>query len=150
MAIALPGATFWTGDDAFNAILGQSLRVTFASLVAYYFGELTNSYVLSYLRRTGQHFNVVSQAKRFVLSTLWGELVDSVLFIGVAFYGVHSFDKVLHLIITTWLLKSLYEVIFLPFSIPLANYIRCLENEETVASIQFVEFESEKSVANSD
>lgn len=127
IAILLPGAEFWHNEVAFNTILSQSLRITFASLIGYYFGELTNSFVLSRLKIKQNSKKGLPQAKRFVVSTIWGELVDSLLFVTLAFYGTYQFENVVKLILTTWILKTSYEIIFLPISIPIANYIKTLE-----------------------
>ena len=108
-----------------------------ASLTGYYFGELTNSFVLSRLKSKQNSANGLPQAKRFLVSTIWGELVDSLLFVTLAFYGTYQFSNILKLILTTWILKTAYELIFLPISIPLANYIKKLEDETPVAELNF-------------
>jgi uncharacterized integral membrane protein (TIGR00697 family) len=44
---ALPPAIFWTGQSAYEQILGYAPRLLAASFVAYLVGEFTNSYILA-------------------------------------------------------------------------------------------------------
>ncbi|HYH04446.1 MAG TPA: queuosine precursor transporter, partial [Bacillota bacterium] len=84
IAVALPFPDFWHGQQAFAEVLGQTPRVVGASLLAYFCGEFFNSVVLARLK-------VLTQGRqlwlRAVVSTMVGEGVDTVVFIGVAFGG---------------------------------------------------------------
>jgi len=119
-----PPAPFWNNQEAYDIILGQAPRIVVASLSAYFLGEFINSFVISKLKyfqggKVGAHI-----AFRFVLSTFFGEFVDSVVFLGVAFYGVLHTDDLIRTMLTIWILKSLYEVLTLPISLPLAAWIK--------------------------
>lgn len=49
----LPGASFWTQQSSYDAILGLAPRIALASLTAYFSGEFANSYVLPFGWPTG-------------------------------------------------------------------------------------------------
>src|SRR3989344_2153967 len=78
----LPAAADWGNQGAYDAILGQAPRIVAASLLAYLCGEFINSYILAKMK-------VWMEGKRLwartIGSTVVGELVDSTLFILVAF-----------------------------------------------------------------
>lgn len=130
----LPSADFWNHQDSYEIILGQSPRIVFASLVGYYFGELVNSFVLSKMKYAQGGVSGRKQAYRFTLSTVAGELVDSLLFFAIAFIGIFSINKILLMILTTWVLKSLYEIAFLPLSTRIAQVIKEVEQTDVIDS----------------
>src|SRR5579862_5025383 len=81
---ALPADPFWTHQAAYDVILGSVPRIVAASLIAYFVGEFSNSYVLAKCKvRTHGSFIFL----RFVLSTVVGQFIDSATFVLVAFSG---------------------------------------------------------------
>lgn len=124
----LPSASFWTLQRSYDSILGQSIRITFASLVGYFFGELSNSMIISKMKLIHDENSKTLLAWRFLKSTLIGEFVDSVLFMSIAFTFIYPIEKVVTLIFTSWFLKTLYEVILLPFSTALAYRVQNLKD----------------------
>src|SRR5580704_16793073 len=64
---ALPADSLWTHQGAYDVILGADPRIVTASLIAYFVGEFSNSYVLAKCKvRTRGSFMFL----RFVLSTI--------------------------------------------------------------------------------
>ena len=72
------------------------------------------------------------QVNRFVVSTIFGELIDSFIFVSCAFYGIYPLAKIMTLILTTWILKSVYEFAFLPLSTRLAEKVKELEQTNII------------------
>jgi Putative vitamin uptake transporter len=67
---ALPADPFWIHQAAYDVILGAVPRIVAASLIAYFVGEFSNSYVLAKCKvRTHGNFMFF----RFVLSTVIGQ-----------------------------------------------------------------------------
>lgn len=124
IAIQLPTAPFWEGEEAFNFIFGLAPRIAVASLIAFLAGSFINAYVMSKMKiaSQGKHFSV-----RAILSTLAGESVDSLIFFPIAFVGLVPMDQLLIMIATQAVLKSLYEVIILPVTIRVVKYIKKTE-----------------------
>lgn len=125
-------APFWHDQAAYNTILGQAGRIVTASLLAYFVGEFVNSFIVSRLKylsggRSGLHL-----AGRFTLSTLFGEFFDSSIFMTVGFYGTLATHDLINTILTIWLLKSLYEIVALPITIPTVRWIKQRENTDTI------------------
>jgi hypothetical protein len=124
---ALPGAPFWHNQQAYSTILGVVPRIALASLTAYLCGEFANSFVLSRMKYSQHGRRGIAQGWRFVASTLIGEALDSVVFMLGAFVGVLSVPELLTSMFTIYLLKVAVEVIALPGSIRLANWLKRVE-----------------------
>ncbi len=121
---AWPSASFWTNQEAFSSVLGQAPRIVLASMAAYFCGEFVNSYIMSRMKHRQAGKRGASQASRFIASTFFGQLVDSVVFMGVAFGGVMANSDLVKTIVTIWLVKVLYEILITPVSIKFSNWIK--------------------------
>lgn len=127
-----PAPSFWHNQEAYNTILGQAPRIVLASLSAYFFGEFANSIVLSKLKYRQSGERGFAQASRFVWSTVVGEGLDSLLFMTVAFLGVMPTGELFTVAATIWGIKVLYEIIALPFSMPMANWVKKIEGIDVI------------------
>ncbi|MBW2672623.1 MAG: queuosine precursor transporter [Deltaproteobacteria bacterium] len=80
----LPPAEFWKHQEAYNIILGSTPRIVLASMVAYLISQNHDIWVFHWLREktAGRHLWL-----RNNLSTIASQMIDSVLFIGIAFWG---------------------------------------------------------------
>ena len=77
LAITLPAAPFWEGEESFNFIFGLAPRIAIASLLAFLLGSFLNAYIMSKMKvaTQGKYFSL-----RAILSTIAGESADSLLF----------------------------------------------------------------------
>lgn len=120
----LPPAIFWSGQDAFHTILGFAPRIALAGVLAFFFGELANSFVISKMKYSEEGKRGLTQGWRFVASTLVGEAVDSLIFMTVAFVGVIPIADLFTTMLTLYVAKVLYEIVALPLSVPLSNWLK--------------------------
>jgi queuosine precursor transporter len=127
VAAALPPAPFWPHQEAFEAVLGATPRLALSGLAAYLVGEFLNAYVLAKLklRLRGRWL-----AARLVASTVIGQGLDSVLFIGLAFGGVYPAAELAGLALSVWALKVGWEVLALPVSLPLIGFLKRAEGRD--------------------
>jgi len=117
----LPADPSWPHQAAYDVILGAVPRIVVASLVAYFVGEFTNSYVLAKCKvRTEGHFMFV----RFVLSTLIGQFVDSATFVAVAFAGRMPARDLALVAFSGWAIMVLWEIAALPITLPIVNALK--------------------------
>lgn len=127
LAILLPPASFWNGQEAFSLVFAATPRIAVACLIAFLAGSFLNAYVMSKMK-------VASKGKRFSLramvSTLVGESADSLIFFPVAFAGVVPFNELLILIVTQAILKSAYEAIILPVTIRVVKLIKRIDGSD--------------------
>lgn len=128
----LPGAAFFNDQAAYEKVLGFVPRIVAGSMTAYFFGEFCNSWVVSKMKYRSNGRRGASQASRFLVSTIVGEAVDSVIFIVVAFGGVISIADLMRTGITLYAFKVVYEIIALPISVPFANWVKCYEGVDRI------------------
>lgn len=127
IAIAIPAAPFWEGEEHFNFVFGFAPRIVVASLLAFFVGSFLNAYVMSRMKihSHGRHFSL-----RAVLSTIVGESADSLIFFPIAFGGIVAWKELLLMMLTQIVLKSVYEIIVLPITYRLVRTIKKWENTD--------------------
>lgn len=127
LGILLPGAGSWTGQEAMSMIFGAAPRIFAASFTAFLCGSMVNAYVMSRMKLSsegGRGFSL-----RAIVSSLWGEGVDSVIFFPIAFGGVLAWGEIGMLIVTQTVLKTLYEVLILPVTMRAVSALRSREGD---------------------
>jgi uncharacterized integral membrane protein (TIGR00697 family) len=118
---ALPADPSWPHQDAYTLILGRVPRIVAASIAAYFLGEFSNSYILA---RSKVRTRGALMFFRFVLSTVVGQLIDTVIFVGIAFSGVLPARMMLSVGLAGWLLKVIWEIAALPLTLPVVNALK--------------------------
>lgn len=127
LAVLLPAAPFWEGEEGFNFVFGMAPRIAVASLIAFLIGSFLNAYVMSRMKvaSNGKYFSF-----RAIVSTLVGESADSLIFFPIAFGGIIPLNELLIMIATQAVLKSLYEMIILPVTIRIVRYIKKVDGSD--------------------
>jgi uncharacterized integral membrane protein (TIGR00697 family) len=123
----LPSAADWPNQKAFEAILGFVPRIVCASLLAYFVGEFSNSFILSRLKiyTLGRFLWT-----RTIGSTLVGEGIDTAVFCLVAFYGVLPSNALWAVIISNYIFKCSVEILFTPVTYMIVGFLKKNENED--------------------
>jgi uncharacterized integral membrane protein (TIGR00697 family) len=110
-----------------EAIFGNTPRIVVASITAFLCGTFVNSYVLAKMK-------IFTRGRwlwtRIVGSTLCGELVDSVIFYILAFYGLKPFSHLLLIMFTQYGLKSGWEIIATPLTYRVVGFLKRAEQED--------------------
>ncbi len=119
-----------------EAVYGAVPRIMVASFAAFLCGSMVNAYVMSRMKAAaGKGMNSSrSFSLRAIVSTLWGESVDSLVFFPIAFGGVLPWDVVFSLILTQALLKTAYEILILPVTLAVVGKLKSFEHLDTVDS----------------
>lgn len=127
LAILMPAAPYWEGEEAFNLIFGLTPRIVAGSLCAFLVGSFLNACVMSRMKilSRGRHFSL-----RAIVSTLVGESADSLIFFPVAFSGLVAAGDLAVLIVTQIVLKSLYEVLALPLTVRIVRRMKRIEGSD--------------------
>jgi uncharacterized integral membrane protein (TIGR00697 family) len=127
--VALPPAPFWENQAAYEVAFGSTWRIALASMVAYFCGEFTNSFVLAKMKilTAGKHL-----WSRTIGSTIVGEAVDSTLFYPLAFYnsGIIPNDKLPVVMLAQFGLKVAVEVVFTPVTYKIVGFLKRAEQED--------------------
>lgn len=123
----LPGAEYWTNDEGFHQIFGLAPRIAAASFVAFLVGSFINAYVMSKMKimNEGKHFSL-----RAVLSTIFGESADSLIFFPLALGGIVPAEELPWLMLYQVVLKTAYEIVVLPLTIRVVKAVKKYEHED--------------------
>ena len=127
MIVALPPAPFWQNQDAYEVAFGSTWRISLAGLVAFAVGEFVNSLIMAKMK-------VMSAGKylwqRTITSTVFGETVDTVMFVPLAFWntGIIPNDKIPLVIGAQITAKILVEVAFTPVVYKVVALLKKAEN----------------------
>ena len=127
LADAIPGAPYWDNEEGFHAIFGLTPRIALASFVSFIVGSFVNAYVMSRMK-------INDKGKRFpmraIISTVFGEGADSLLFFPLAFYGVLPNYELPLMMLSQLVLKTVYEIIVLPVTIRVVRWVKEYEGED--------------------
>jgi len=122
-----PSAMSRANQAAVEAIFGNTPRIVAASITAFLCGTFVNSYVLAKMK-------IWTQGRwlwtRIVGSTVCGELVDSVIFYFIAFYGRMPQSHLIDVMFTQYLLKSAWEIVAAPLTYRVVAFLKKAENED--------------------
>jgi uncharacterized integral membrane protein (TIGR00697 family) len=109
---------------AVETMFGSTPRIIAGSVIAFWCGSFVNSFVLAKMK-------ILTSGRwlwtRTIGSTLCGELVDSALFMTIAFAGTMPRNELLGLIATQYVLKSSWEVLSTPLTYKLVNFLKRAE-----------------------
>ena len=123
----LPPAPGWELQSAYEAVLLTTPRIITASLLAYFAGEFSNSVIMSRMK-------LLTRGKwlwtRTIGSTLVGELVDTLAFVTIAFYGVLPSELLLAVLVSNYVFKVGVEVLATPFTYLVVGILKRREGVE--------------------
>ncbi len=128
LALWLPGSPDWTGQTAMTIVYGAVPRILTASFIAFLCGSMINAYVMSRLKASAPSGRGFSY--RAIISTLFGEGCDSLIFFPIAFLGTLPTSVIVNLIITQTIIKTLYEILILPVTIRVVRRLRAIEGSD--------------------
>lgn len=127
-AILLPPADFFNLQGEFQAILSGSFRIILASLAAYYISQTLDVLIFHKLKQ--KHGN-----KKLWLrnnsSTALSQLIDTTIFITIAFYGTMPLTALLGLVAAQYLFKLTVAIVDTPLVYLLVAWCRKKEKHST-------------------
>ena len=127
--IWMPPAKDWHNQKMYEIIFGNAPRVVLSSLLAFWAGEFTNSFVLAKMKIwTGGKYLWT----RTIGSTIVGEAVDTLIFYPLAFAGLSFFSwhLIFAVMISNYTLKVLWEVIATPVTYKIVAFLKKQEHED--------------------
>ena len=131
VAKILPPAGFYHNNEAYQSVFGSSLRIILASLTAFALSEFLDVLVFNRMRKmwAGKLFWLRTNLSNFI-----GQLVDTTVFIFVAFYLVtpdYNLGKMVALILPYWLLKMFFSVVETPLAYLGVRWLKTTEGFST-------------------
>lgn len=126
--VKLPPSEEWRAmQPAVEQVFGNTWRIVIASILAFWSGSFTNSYVLAKMKIwTGGRWLWT----RTIGSTICGEAVDSALFYSLAFYGIWDNALLVKVSVTQYVLKTLWEVVMTPVTYRVVGALKRAEHED--------------------
>jgi uncharacterized integral membrane protein (TIGR00697 family) len=124
IAIILPAPVFAQEmGNAFAMVLGSTARILLASFVAYLVGTTMNAKVMQKMKDKNENTLMF----RCIASTFIGEGLDAALFITIAFIGAMPLQSLLVMIVSQWIFKTLFEIVFFPITKVVIGKMRQLQ-----------------------
>ena len=133
----LPAFEYWGEQDAFERVFRVSPRIIMGSVISYFIGELLNTTIIALLKIKyhGRYFSL-----RAIFSTFIGSLVESIIFGCIAFFGRLPLNELIGMIVMLTLIKVTYELLAMPITIKLVNYLKKVEELEVFEKPSFSGF----------
>ncbi|WP_405269296.1 queuosine precursor transporter [Methanobrevibacter sp.] len=123
ITIWLPAPAFFENSQAFEIVLGSTFRLLMASFAAYLVGSLVNAKMMTYLKKWDEE----KLFFRCILSTLFGEGLDAIIFITIGFLGTMPTEALLTMIVVQALFKTVYEIIVYPITRSVIAKVKSLD-----------------------
>lgn len=123
----IPPDPLWKLQGSYQALLMTAPRIALASIVGYFAGEFSNSFILSRMKlwTKGRYLWT-----RTIGSTIVGELVDTVLFVLTAFTGVWERALLVQVLISNYIFKTTYEIVATPLTYAVTAWLKRREAED--------------------
>ena len=127
LMLAVPPASFFGNNDAYNTVFGVAPRIVFAGWLAIYFGDISNNYVLAKMKvwTKGKYLPI-----RTISSTVVGQFVNTVIFYGIGLSGIIPKNEMFAAILIGSLLKIAVEVLLTPFTCFIIKQVKRIEHED--------------------
>jgi uncharacterized integral membrane protein (TIGR00697 family) len=127
LAIVLPANPTWNNQAAFASVFGASIRMTAASIAAFVVSQFHDVWAFEYWKKKtgGRHLWL-----RNNLSTLVSQLLDTTIFMFIAFYRISpkfNVPFIISLIIPYWSFKILFAIIDTPLCYIMVRWLRGTE-----------------------
>ena len=121
VSVKLPPAEGWPFQREFATVFELVPRIVAASLLAYWAGEFSNSYVLAKIKvwMEGKYLWV-----RTISSTIIGQLIDTSVFVLVSFSGILPANVIFKTIISGYLFKVCYEAAVTPLTYLIVGFLK--------------------------
>lgn len=122
LSLALP----WSAEggwvkEGYDQVFGISARIAVASLVAFLVAEYQDVISFFFFR---EKFGEKLFWLRSFLSNLWSQLLDTTIFMVIAFAGVYSTSTLISIIVTWWLYKVAMGILYTPLSYMGIRFLR--------------------------
>lgn len=140
----LPASPSWAFEKDYQNILWLTPRLVFASIIAYFAWEFSNSYIVAKIKLM---MKGKMMAFRLIASTIVWQFIDTAIFIFVAFWWIWFFsllsftyqpvlqpvfplDVLIQICVSNYILKVGIEVLFAPLTIMIIQKIKRIEEED--------------------
>ena len=111
-AVPWSEAGLWV-KGGYEQVFGLTIRISLASIIAFAIAEYQDVISFFFFKA---HIGAKYFWLRSTLSNIWSQLLDSIIFMSIAFLGVYPFPVLVSITLTLWIFKVLMGVFYLPLS----------------------------------
>lgn len=121
IVIAVPPSAMWAEQEAFQTVLGGTLRITIASMVAYLVSQFHDVWAFDFWKKKtrGKYLWLRNNA-----STIVSQTIDSTIFILIAFAGLMPNSALIPMITGQLVVKWIIAIADTPFCYLLVSWLR--------------------------
>jgi len=122
IAVYLPSADFWNDNQtAYETVIGLVPRIVIASFISYTVSQYHDVWAFHFWKKVtkGKYLWVRNNA-----STMSSQVIDTIIFVTIAFYGVVPNDVLADMMIGQFLIKILIAVIDTPVVYMLVSWLK--------------------------
>ena len=116
MVIIINSPIFSDKLEMYRSAFSVLPRLIIGSFIAYLFSQFWDIYFYNFIKnKTGENKYVWLRNN---VSTMTSQLIDTIIFVTIAFYGVppfNSFTALVNFILTTWFIKMIVASIDTPY-----------------------------------
>lgn len=126
VVMALPGASFYENQAAFESVVWSGLQIVAASMIAYLTGQFLNSYVLVRMKARSAEPGLW---RRLAGSTGVGEAADTFIFCAIAAsaIGITTGGQFVNYFVVGWVFKCAVELVVMPVTMLVIRAIKARE-----------------------
>lgn len=128
ISIISPAPDYWLNQEAYKTVLGSVPRVLIASLAAFVIGDFVNDKVFATMKKKHKG-ELKGFGFRAIISSLAGEIIDSSIFLPLAFIGTMPAETLLIMGLTQVSIKVAYECLIFPLTRSIAKTLLKYENQ---------------------
>lgn len=120
IVIAVPPSAMWAEQEAFQTVLGGTLRITIASMVAYLVSQFHDVWAFDFWKKKtrGKYLWLRNNA-----STIVSQTIDSTIFILIAFAGLMPNSALIPMITGQLVVKWIIAIADTPFCYLLVSWL---------------------------
>lgn len=127
VVINMKAPEYFVSAGAYSTVLWNTWRILISSLSAYVLWDFVNDKIFQKMKLKHPNDNKWF-GRRAILSSLMWEMIDSWVFIPLAFIWTMPTKTLLIMIVTQVILKVFYEIIILPLTVLVTRKVQNYEN----------------------
>lgn len=143
LVIITPSPSFWEHQEAFQTVLGNTPRILIASLLAFVIGDFVNDRVFKKMKE-----KYPSSHKGFgwraIISSFAGEIIDSLVFLPIAFLGQMPISNLVVMLVMQVLIKTGYEIVILPITYKVVHIVSKYEKGQPAEPKTIYSYDNKK------
>ena len=112
VTLMIPNPAFWQNAEAYQIVLGAVPRIFAASTLASFFASWLNDIIFDKMMIKEQG----TFTTRSIIASVFGQMLNSAIFIPIAFIGNVPMETMVTMYIVTVLVRLVYEFVLLPIT----------------------------------